>query len=965
MPHSTHRIFTFDLLRGIAVMTMVLAHSVYFFHSRDNPFLLHLENFGNSVSFVTFLVVSGAVAWVAYFGSRVAGGNLNRGRVLSRIALFLFAYYVLALIVAGQEIMKATGYDRLRSVFDILAFRHLPGFTEYFPPFIFYSALLALFPRLFAIASRSLKNVAMLSLLAFMIGFFIYQLPVEPFWRPWVALFSGGEGLYRFPLLQYFPVFLLGLHWGHETVNVDGLRAKRRFAAQMFGWFAGLAAAALGLTYATDIAVPTMFSRWPPSIPFLALGLAFAFFAATVLYWVKQLRSIPLLRDFLLVLGQNAIGIFWAHIFLLTVFAAVSGQQASSIGMFALMWLVLLVVSVALTTFLPFNLRFSLTAIRRSHEEHEEALEQEAVFRLSKDVAVEASQGLGQYFLPSPTINGRARLKKRHQLGIMILSLATAALVIPAATEEIAVKRQARGADVWWSSQYAYRQKVTLLNSESFVTIQPGTPAAITFDHRFLVDQGKSRADGQDIRLVYWTGAEHIVTDSTVVNPSSPTASLRFNVPAKISGGDQEQFYALYYGGFVEAPAPAESVAKPETTILARFEPEEAYSLVTSVSKTWDLIGQPGGGTIIVNLTSTALYANETVTYRILDTGLAGPMLRSSDTSWEAEISVSSLPPGAYRVQATLTAGDKELTSHPAGFYRSYPLYVAWTQDWEGYDVSQRYLEVIESIATQYRLPMTHFFNPRIFVTDTVSPARARTLTRWIQRRIELGDGFGLHLHMQKDLVEHSKIEPKDDPNWGDRGDGYGVPLAAYSKDEQVQLIRDANNLLFANGLPKATMFRAGGWFANLDTLAALEELGFAVDSSARTKYSFGRNRLPGYWNISPTMRPYFPSRTDQNRPGTSRPFPILEIPNNGADSYAFSAAAMIERFTDNLGQGFLTSPQQVTYLSHPHWFDEKEQARVRELFDYISRYAFAADHGPVLFVRTEDIAQVIWTHAE
>lgn len=961
MANPAHRIYTFDLLRGIAVLTMMVAHGVYFFHSRDSAVLLSLENFGNTVSFVTFLVVSGAVTWIAFFGRHRQGQPVNRRRVFTRVLLFLLAYYVLAIVMAGRELLAIEGFARLRLIFNILSFRFLPGFTEYFPPFIFYSALIGLMPRIFSAISRRLFGVIGVSLAAWLLGWWLYQLPVGPTIKPWLALLAGGEGLFRFPILQYLPVFLMGLYWGHRTHAIPDLSSRQRFIGRAFWWLAVLTAAAYVMSFATDIPRATIFMRWPPTIPFLGLGLGFAFFVAWVLYALHQLRRLRFLRDMLLTFGQNALGLFWSHVFLLGLYAAADGPKVSSIWVFLFLWIVLLLLSLALTTFLPFNFRFALTSIRGSQTERDEALEGQAVFDLSKDVASEAvvaTKGFRQFFFPYPRTTSRRILRKRHKLGISLVVLVAAIFVFPATTEEISLQQQSQGSELWWSDAYAYRQHLTLQNPESFVTLQPGTPVEITLDHRTLVEQGKSRADGLDLKVVYWTGKSHLVIDSSLRQPDSQQTKLTFRIPSAIEGQKPEQFYSIYYGGFV-ATSPSAGSLEPQSSVLASFESEDVYPFLSTVSSAWSLVGVTRSESITFSLTTEKPYEGATVTYQIIDHAQTGAMLSSSENSWTAIVPIGSLPPGAYQIQASLNETSGQIhTSQLTGFYRSHPLYVSWTQDWEGYDANQRYLDAIEAIAKQFELPITHYYNPRVFITETVAPQRARALVQWLQRRFEQGDGFGLHLHLFHDFVEQAGVTVRTEPNWGDRGDGYGVPLSAYTADEQKILIQKALDLTFANGLPSTKLFRAGGWFANLDTLRVLEDLGFTVDSSARTKYQFGRNRLPGHWDILATTQPYRPSRTNQNRT-SSNPFPVLEIPNNGADSYAFSAQAMIDRFTLNFEDGILDAPQQVTYLSHPHWFDEAEQGRIREVLTYINRYNFARDHGPVIYATAETIANV------
>lgn len=945
MTTKHHRIYNFDLLRGLAVLTMMLAHSVYFFHSRDNATILQLESFGNVVSFVTFLLVSGAVTSVVYFHH--GAGERPMRRAFSRVLVLLVAYYLLVLTLSGADIMRQVGLARIRAVLDILSFRVLPGFTEYFPPFIFYSALIALLPGVFRAASKSFTRVVIVSAVVYLAGWALYRVPVGDLARPWVALLSGAPGMFRFPLLQYLPVFLLGLYWGHRTMVADHLAKKRQLSLALGGLFVLIAGGAWFAATQLGWSLPSIFNRWPPTVPFLSLGLAFAFLMATGFYLVHQFRRLPLLRDLLLMFGQNALGLFWSHIFLLGLYQLAVGRQVSAIGPFLFMFALLILLSLALTTFLPFNFRLALTSIRGSREEQEERLGEEAVFRVSQDVAAEA-------------VIATRGLRRWHKLAITLSAIAVAALVFPATTQEIAVQRQEEGVRKWWSDVYAYRRPVTLRNTEPFVTIKAGTPLAITFDHRRLVEEGKSRADGLDVRLAYWNGDDFVAATSAVTDPNSDRATLRFLAPVDIPGGTAMKYYGLYYGGFVSTDPPSINAATSET-LFADTGAEETFPYLADVSQRWNLIGTGEGDTITFHLTTPPPKYTPTVTYQVLETSLSGEMTAAVDNTWEAAIPIGTLEPGAYRVQATVHDGDEVHTSQLTGFYRSYPLYVVWTQDWEGYDVNQAYLDAIESIANQYRLPITHYFNPRIYTTTSISPARAKALTQWVQRRLKGGDDIALHLHMFTDFVEAAGVTVRTEPNWGDGGSGYGVPLAAYTKEEQMQLISHARDLLILNGFGRTDTFRAGGWYANLDTLAALEALGFRADSSARTTYQFGKNRLPGYWNVRPTTEPYYPSRTDQNRSSGRNDFDVLEIPDNGADSYAYSATDMIARFTANYGNGILGDKQQLTYLSHPHWFDAKEQARVRELLAHIRRYGAADDQGPVIFTTTSKIVD-LWS---
>jgi hypothetical protein len=326
--------------------------------------------------------------------------------------------------------------------------------------------------------------------------------------------------------------------------------------------------------------------------------------------------------------------------------------------------------------------------------------------------------------------------------------------------------------------------------------------------------------------------------------------------------------------------------------------------------------------------------------------------------SWTAAIPIHSFNPGEYQVHALITLNNSQFHTRPTTFYITQPVYVTWTIDWEGYDAPDSYLDAMITIAEKYQLPMTHFFNPRIYTAPDIDPVRAEYLTQWvINRRDIYQEEIGLHLHMFKDFVESAGLEPKDEPNWSD-GSGYDILTTAYSTDDLITLITHAKEWFdrYRLGIPRS--YRAGGWFASSATLKALEATGFYADSSARTKYTFGSKNIPGFWDITPTTSPYFPSEFNQNSPDPEPRLSLLEIPNNGADTYAFSAQDMLDRFTANYSGGVSRGFTQVTFLSHPHWFNTDRQQKIRQVLDAVDQFSYQDDRGPVIYTTVSGVYQ-------
>src|SRR5262245_49664459 len=96
-----------------------------------------------------------------------------------------------------------------------------------------------------------------------------------------------------------------------------------------------------------------------------------------------------------------------------------------------------------------------------------------------------------------------------------------------------------------------------------------------------------------------------------------------------------------------------------------------------------------------------------------------------------------------YKLQAKLIGFDKNLEvikTYKTQFRITYPLYVTWSFDWDGWDASDYDLYRIADVANKNGIPMTQLFNPRIYVKDQfsfnkTSPERADYLTQWVRQR--------------------------------------------------------------------------------------------------------------------------------------------------------------------------------------------------------------------------------------
>lgn len=392
--------------------------------------------------------------------------------------------------------------------------------------------------------------------------------------------------------------------------------------------------------------------------------------------------------------------------------------------------------------------------------------------------------------------------------------------------------------------------------------------------------------------------------------------------------------------------------------IGSEFKAEDKLLIVEAVLDTsLEKLSKEDGFTVHLNVVNTELSAKMS----LVEDGIMKNGKKASGLLYRGSAEVEGLGAGNFAVVTKVTTPCGEETSAPTAFNISYPMYVAWTIDWEGSDVKQQYLNDMSLLSRKHNIPMTHFFNPRIYVTKAVSAARAQQLTAWVKNmRDKYGHQIGLHLHMFPDMVAATGVTPRTSPafGWG-RTDGYDILLTGYSQAEVQKMLAWAKATLVAKGLGTPTVFRAGGWFANESTLRALQNAGFTVDSSGRTKFQIGTNGYYVPWNLSVTTQPYRPNTTDQNSSDAPN-MNIWEFPNNGGDSWFFSKAQLLERFRAHYTSGVLKEKKLITYLSHPDWF-YKDKPTMDGLLNYTDKFLYTRDAGPVVYITLKGAYQA-WT---
>lgn len=178
----------------------------------------------------------------------------------------------------------------------------------------------------------------------------------------------------------------------------------------------------------------------------------------------------------------------------------------------------------------------------------------------------------------------------------------------------------------WWNSSYQYRQNIAITAGSAAVPTNYSVP--LTLDHAALVTAGKSQADGDDVRVLYWNGTGWLELDRALGASSSwDTASTKiwFELQATIAATASTNNYYLYYGNIAAANPPSN-----KSNIYLFFDDFEGGDLSkwTIASGLWQVAtDQPRTGTYSLK------YPEEAAADSHID---ANPALDEADVYFEA-----------------------------------------------------------------------------------------------------------------------------------------------------------------------------------------------------------------------------------------------------------------------------------------------------------------------------------------
>jgi predicted deacetylase len=535
-------------------------------------------------------------------------------------------------------------------------------------------------------------------------------------------------------------------------------------------------------------------------------------------------------------------------------------------------------------------------------------------------------------------------------------------------TANIALKPLDNRIESWWSDEFGFYKKLTIENLHENNPLNTTDTISFTFDHSSMVRSGLSLPNARDLKLVYLDrNSKFQLVLFDIKNPNTDTTALTFRLNDQIGVRESNSYYYFYYGNvfredFFTPSSNLTAISSGDYRIVMGAEMKHPLNL--ALSRKWLLKGgqtlDPLYKTTKITVTEDLRKTLSAATLSLFDSKSrkiqTSPMVNTAPNLFAFDINVSTLDVGEYSVQIDgISDGQKILTPRQK-FYVSWPLYVNWSIDWEGDPVEERWLQSVEKVASEYNVPITHYFNPRIYVAG-MTAERAKYLTNWVlNRKAKNGDEIQLHLHMWYDMIKAVGLTEKKEPNWSGGATGHDVATTAYTAEEFEQMIVWAKAQFAAHGLPVPKVYRAGGWQISVEQLKILVKNGFKVDSSGRDRVVFGTKAMQVPWSLYSTTKPYKPSIYDMSVAGAVN-VGLWEFPNNGDNSsnYGPNSTKLIDNFKANYSGIPLKEKQTLVVLSHMQYFHNDDPV-IRKFFTEVQKHVASLDSGPVIYTTIEKV---------
>lgn len=274
------RITYLDTTKGICVLVMVLAHVINFF-AVDHTIMTLFSTFAGLACFPGFLFCFGYASYLAYLRKE----NIPKQRMIKNSFKILVAFYISGI---SYRLFVNDSFN-FHEILNIVLLFDIPGYSEFLLSFflvILFSVIFSGYIRE-AILNKWLILFSISLCLSFtFIDYFLVNIPQ-------VGLIIGTTQYSAFPVIQYFPLFLLGGLFAHRQVTFSW----------MYTALAGFAIIEFIIIALIQGGVP---SRFPPSASWIlgSFGLVYFYYVFSIL-----IDKIPCVAESLRNIGSNVL--YW------------------------------------------------------------------------------------------------------------------------------------------------------------------------------------------------------------------------------------------------------------------------------------------------------------------------------------------------------------------------------------------------------------------------------------------------------------------------------------------------------------------------------------------------------------------------------------------------------------------------------------------------------------------------------
>lgn len=335
-----------DQLRGLAVLGMIAAHALYFFHNGGSEMLIGLARVLNTVVLTFFVFIAGLAA------SRTLDSNSHihiRNLLLptvKRIGILYTAYIVIACTQIITQAFSLSLDQISEKIYTALTLQTLPSFTEFLPLFMLITALSLPLQKIYRISRSSLWITLCISMGMYILGLTLYTITIPTNLVGIKALISGHESLLRFPLLFYLPIYFIGLWWQHQSDHNNTQYIQRQKIGIIIGAsFIIVFGIILNKLYGFNVLDPLI--RWPPSVGFLAAGL---FWSICIYLLQPMLHAFPRIKKISEYMGRDALDMLMHHLILLFLYKQMFGIQFGTFLQVFVAGIIVLAVSILLSS---------------------------------------------------------------------------------------------------------------------------------------------------------------------------------------------------------------------------------------------------------------------------------------------------------------------------------------------------------------------------------------------------------------------------------------------------------------------------------------------------------------------------------------------------------------------------------------------------------------------------------------